>query len=322
MGIKHNIHRAVRTLALGATDLPQACDVDLQHPQHEILVRFLGLGPARDVTFFHSVACSVPFTFCIGFESSALDHATPDSYFDLEFCERQNETNVLGRIKLRYSKTLPADDYCLGLFEAVECHNFCISNYHLGMHRVFNAFNWWRDKRPNKENVPNLDFQCNAVTFICPRPVVLVCVANRDRGNVFPMNLLGDLGNDYFAFALNSRKQASPAVRRVQHLTVSTVPFDKKNIVRQLGKNHYQESIAWDELPLQLQHTHEFDVPSPEFAIRTKELQVLETLSLGSHDFFLAKTIRDLTKSSEQEFCMIHGFYSAYRNRKRGHGHV
>jgi hypothetical protein len=105
-------------------------------------------------------------------------------------------------------------------------------------------------------------------------------------------------------------------------LTVSTVPFDKKNIVRQLGKNHYQESIAWDELPLQLQHTHEFDVPSPEFAIRTKELQVLETLSLGSHDFFLAKTIRDLTKSSEQEFCMIHGFYSAYRNRKRGHGHV
>jgi hypothetical protein len=87
-------------------------------------------------------------------------------------------------------------------------------------------------------------------------------------------------------------------------------------MVRQLGKNHYREWIAWDELPFQLQQIPDFEIPSPEFAIRVKQLQVLETLPLGSHDFFLARTVRSATKSAEQEFHMIHGFYSAYRNRK------
>jgi flavin reductase (DIM6/NTAB) family NADH-FMN oxidoreductase RutF len=317
MGIRHDIHRMMRKIALGATDLPQACDVELEYPQDEIIVRFVGLGPARDVTLLHSVACAVPFTFCIGFELSARTHLTRDKHFELEFCERRDGGSVLGRIRLRFSKTLPAENGCVALFEAVECHNFCISKYRLGAHRLWDAYSWWRKKRPGKEKIPALDSQCNAVTFICPRPVVLVCVVDGDQGNVFPMNLLGDLGSDYFAFALNSRKQASPLIRRVGQLTISTISLSKKAIARQLGKNHYREWIAWDELPFQLQQIHDFEIPSPEFAIRVKQLQVLETLPLGSHDFFLAKTIRSAVTSAGPEFHMIHGFYSAYRNRKR-----
>ena len=316
MGIKHNVHRAVRKLALGATDLPQACDIELKHPQNEILVRLVGLGPARDVTFLHSVACTTPFTFCIGLDSSDLTQIPEDRHFELEFCERQDEGNVLGRIKLRYSKALPAENRCLALFQAIGCQNFCISSYHLAVHGLLNAFNSWKNRRPDQEAVPALDNQCNAVAFISPKPVVLVCVDDGARRNLFPMNLLGNLGNDYFAFALNSRKRASPLVRHIGHLTVSTVPLSKKDFVRQLGKNHYRESIAWEELPFQLRHIRDFEIPSPEFAIRVKELQVLKSLPLGSHDFFLARTVRSATKSSEQEFHMIHGFYSAYRNRK------
>lgn len=317
MGIKHNIHRAVRKFALGATDLPQACDIELKHPQDEILVRLIGLGAPRDVTFLHSVACTTPFTFCIAVESSDLAHIIDDRHFKLEFCERRHEDNVLGRIKLQYRKALPAENRCVALFQAVDCHNFCISPYYLAMHGLFNAFSLWKNRGTDKEKVPALDERCNAVAFISPRPVVLVCVADGGRGNLFPMNLLGDIGNDYFAFSLNSRKQASPLVRRLGRLTVSTVPLSKKDIVRQLGKNHYRESIAWDELPFQVQHIHGFEIPSPEFGIRVKELQVLKSFPLGSHDFFLAQTVRSATKSSGHEFHMIHGFYSAYRNRKK-----
>ena len=278
------------------------------------MVRFSGLGTPRDVTLLHSVACAVPYTFCIGFESSARPQLTSGKCSTLEFCERRDESRVLGMITLRFSKTLATDNCCLGLFEAVECRNFCISRYHLCAHRVFNTYKWWRNKRPDKEKIPAFDARCNAVTFICPRPVVLVCVVDGDRG-LFPMNLLGDLGCGYFAFALNSRKRASPLVRRLGHLTVSTVPLNKKTVVRQLGKNHYRESISWEALPFALQQANGFQISAPEFEIRVKELQILETLPLGSHDFFLAKTVRSATASG-QEFHMIHGYYSAYRSRQ------
>jgi hypothetical protein len=142
-----------------------------------------------------------------------------------------------------------------------------------------------------------------------------VCVADGDGGNVFPMNLLGELGGDYFGFALNHRKRASPLVRRLGHLTVSTVPLNKKDLVRQLGKNHYRESISWQELPFALRHLSSSDIAAPEFAIRVKELQVFDSLPLGSHDFFLARTVRTVTTPGE-EFHMIHGHYCAYRRRE------
>jgi flavin reductase (DIM6/NTAB) family NADH-FMN oxidoreductase RutF len=315
MGMNHDIYRTLRKLVLGKTDLPQACDIELDYPQNEVIVRFVGLGAPRDVTLLHSVASAVPFTFCIGFEASVTAQLKSGHCFTLEFCERGAEGHVLGMIKLRFSKTLTTENCCLGLFEAVECHNFCISSYHLRAHEVFNAYQWWRNRRPDKEKVPALDARCNAVTFICPRPVVLVCVVDGNRGNLFPMNLLGDLGSNYFGFALSSRKSASPLARRLGHLTVSTVPLSKKALVRQLGKNHYRESFSWEELPFALQQRNGFKLPSPEFAIRVKELQVLEVVPLGSHDFFLARVLQSATMSG-QEFHMIHGYYSAYRNRK------
>jgi flavin reductase (DIM6/NTAB) family NADH-FMN oxidoreductase RutF len=315
VNIRRSGYLALRKLFLGATDLPQACDIELAHPQSEIMVRLVGMGPPRDVTRFHSVACAAPFTFCIGFESPEKNHLAPGKLFTLEFCERKQEGHVLGRIKLRFREIVPAEDYCLGLFEAVECHNFCIPRSRLYAHEVFNTYKGLRNSKPGKPRVSFLDSRCNTVTFICPRPVVLVCVVDEARGNLFPMNLLGDLGNNYFGFALNSRRQASPIIRRLGHLTVSTVPLSKKAVVRQLGKNHYRESIAWDELPFALRQTNGFNIPAPEFAIRVKELQILETLPLGSHDFFLAKTVRSATTSG-QEFHMIHGYYSAYRSRE------
>lgn len=315
MGIQHDIYRTIRKVALGKTDLPQACDIELSYPQNEVIVRFVGLGAPRDVTQLHSVACAVPFTYCIGFETSAAAQLTRGKDFGLEFCDRRDEAHMLGLVKLRFAKTLKAGNCCLALFEAMECHNFCISGYRQCAHRIFDTYKSWKDRRPDKEKVPALEARCNGVTFICPRPVVLVCVVDGSRGNLFPMNLLGDLGENYFGFALNSRKSVSPLAKRLGRLTVSTVPLNKKTLIRQLGKNHYRELLSWEELPVTLRQSNGFTIPAPEFAIRTKELQIIETQSLGSHDFFLAKVVQSAA-TPDQEFHMIHGYYSAYRARQ------
>jgi flavin reductase (DIM6/NTAB) family NADH-FMN oxidoreductase RutF len=316
MDVKRKIHQALRKLLLGGTDLPQACDISLDHPQTEISVRLLGMGLDLDVTNSHSVACAVPFMFCIGLEHSELHKLVTGSYFTLEFRENRGRGKVLGVIKLKLQTNLLVECHWVGLFKAVECQNYCIPRYRLHAHQfLLRYYQRKNGRRAGEMQVSTLDTQCNAVTFICPRPVVLVCVVDGFRGNVFPMNLLGDLGGNYFAFALNGERQAAPLVERLGRLTLSTVPLSKSPIVRELGKNHYLNPIPLEEVPFALQQSGGLDIPFPEFAIRVRELQVLEVRSLGSHNFFLAKTTRETINMSGQEFHMIHGFYAA----RRGH---
>lgn len=315
MGFRRKIHQNLRKLLLGGTDLPQACEISLDHPQAEINVRLFGMGLDRDVTNSHSVACAAPFMFCIGLKCSEAAELTIGGYFTLQFRETQNQGKILGVIKLELQTILPVESYWIGLFRSVECQNYCIPRYRLLAHQIFLRYYQRKNgRRADEMRVSTLDSQCNAVTFICPRPIVVVCVVDGIRGNIFPMSLLGDLGDNYFAFALNCERRAAPLVARVRRLTLSTVPQNKSSIVRELGKNHHRDSISWDDVPFTLQHSNRLEVAFPEFAIRIWELQVLEALPLGSHTFFLAKTIRETTNMSGQEIHWIHGFYAAHRD--------
>jgi hypothetical protein len=134
------------------------------------------------------------------------------------------------------------------------------------------------------------------------------------------MNLLGDLGGNYFAFALNSERRPARLIARLRRLTISTVPLNKSLVVRELGRNHYIDSISLSELPFALRQSDGLGIPYPEFAIRITGLQVFEVRPLGSHTLFLAKTIQKAINVPGEEFHMIHGFYAAYRKSQTNDG--
>jgi flavin reductase (DIM6/NTAB) family NADH-FMN oxidoreductase RutF len=151
--------------------------------------------------------------------------------------------------------------------------------------------------------------------FICPRPVVLVSLLDGERGNIFPMNLMGSIGEGYLAFALNSKRQAAPLVERVGQLALSTLPFDQSTTAQELGKNHYQESIDWEQLPFTTRPSTVLGIPVPHFAVRVRELRVREVRRLGSHTFFVAKIVGDECLTDGPAYYMIHGMYEAWRRR-------
>jgi flavin reductase (DIM6/NTAB) family NADH-FMN oxidoreductase RutF len=153
------------------------------------------------------------------------------------------------------------------------------------------------------------------VFFICPRPVVLVSVMHGDAGNIFPMNLFGGIGDGYFAFALNSMRNAAPLVERAGRVALSSIPFEHAGTARQLGKNHRQEFVNWDELPFRTTRSTALGLPIPEFALRVREVEIEAVRQLGSHTLFFARVIRDVRLRDDLQFCMIHGIYQARRLR-------
>jgi flavin reductase (DIM6/NTAB) family NADH-FMN oxidoreductase RutF len=151
------------------------------------------------------------------------------------------------------------------------------------------------------------------VFFICPRPVVLVSVVDGNAGNVFPMNLMGSIGNGCFAFALNSSRPASSLVERSGRVALSSIPLEQASVARQLGRNHRQESVDWNQLPFPVKMSTALGIPVPGFALRVREMQIEAARKLGSHTLFMAQIIRDETWAEGLQFFMVHGVYQAWR---------
>ena len=113
-----------------------------------------------------------------------------------------------------------------------------------------------------------------AVLFICPRPVALVTATFEDRGNMFPMNLMGSIGNGYFAFALNNTRPASHLVKRAGRIALSTIPLEHAELARRFGRNHKLEYSNWNELPFPTKLSPVLHIPVPCFTLRVREMEI------------------------------------------------
>jgi flavin reductase (DIM6/NTAB) family NADH-FMN oxidoreductase RutF len=153
------------------------------------------------------------------------------------------------------------------------------------------------------------------VFFICPRPVVLVSVQHKDEGNVFPMNLMGPIGEGKFAFALNSTRHAAPIVVNARRAAISNVPLAEAVLAKGLGRNHLKTSIDLSKLPFESRPSHTFGFPVPDFAVRVRELEIESSQRLGSHTFFIARLVHDERFTAAQEFFYVHGIYQSWRVR-------
>ena len=110
---------------------------------------------------------------------------------------------------------------------------------------------------------------------------------------MFPMNLMGAVGNGYFAFGLNSSRAAAPLVERARRVVLSSVPLEQAPVVAKLGSNHRKPSIDWSQLPFAIVRPNTIDAPVAVFALTVREMQVEVVRRLGSHTLFVARTIAE-----------------------------
>jgi len=313
MSLLKQARKIVRRMVLGDTDLPQQCAVAMPDPQDEISVWLYGAGPPRDVTDAHAPACAAPFTIGIGLE----DDPGESAHLSLRFCERHGERRMLGEIGLRAAGIIRTSGQTLRLFQARSCRNHCLPWTRLWAHQLLQVYFQWRRGGDPDVRMDTLGTRSMMVLFICPRPVVLVSVMHGETGNIFPMNLMGPIGKDYMAFALNSSRQAAPFVERAGCTVFSNIPSEQSEVARQLRGNHRQKSVRWDQLPFETRPSASLGIPVPCFALRVREMEVEAVRKLGSHTLFVARVVHDERRSARPQFTMIHGIYQARRLRMR-----
>ena len=302
----------------GLAKIPSKVDLALQYPQSEVDVWLHGLRVPVDVTHQHLMACGAPLTICVGFDSERLRDENFDQQMTLRFHEHASPKWLLGEIGLRFVSGFTVAKQTLCLFHTTYHKNCCLPRLLLWAQYMRHA----RSRRKNRAK--NLDVPISTpearamiVFYFCPRPIALVTVEEGHVRNMFPMNLMGSIGNGYFAFGLNSSRAAAPLVERARRVVLSSVPPEQSAVVSKLGANHRRSSIDWNQLPFALVRPNMIDAPVASFALTVSEMQIEVVRRLGSHTLFVAKTIAEERLAEGPQLYHVHGIY---QSRLRGLG--
>lgn len=311
--------KVIQRIVFGDTLLPQAFTIGLAEPQTEITVWLHGMGTPLDITRRHSMACTDPFTVCIAFDEGRRLSDETYSHLSMKFCERDGQKRVLGEISLnlKTATVIPAFGTELVLFEARSSKNYCLPKIQTLAHYVRQRYLLWRRVDIAGTKMSFLERRAVMVMFIRPHPVVLLSLCGEAGGNIFPMNIMGDLDNGYFAFALKESKLAAHLVERAGRVALSSVPVSQTSLAYKLGANHRKQSIDWNKLPFATEMSSAFDIPVPVFALRVREMEIEAVRKIGSHIFFVARIIRDESFADSAGLCIVHGFYQAWRLKGR-----
>jgi flavin reductase (DIM6/NTAB) family NADH-FMN oxidoreductase RutF len=314
MGPEPVFRELLKRVLFGAQNFPQQCPVGMVDPQSEIVVRLNGIGEPLDVTHRHMMACGFPFTIGIGCEPDVAARVQESNSLSLAFHERGGGRRLLGKIGLRHNARIAAGGKMLCLLQPKSYANYCLPRPWLWSRYLYYA----RSRSgSHTAEMPLTWREVNSMSvfYICPRPVVLATLCEGYGGNMFPVNLMGSIDEDYFVFALNASRKATGLVERSRRIALSTVPLDQSPLALALGKNHRVDHISWDDLPFTMKKSTLLGIPVPPFAMRVREMQVESIWEIGSHKLFVARILHDDRSRDGLEFFVIHGIYQAYRQR-------
>jgi flavin reductase (DIM6/NTAB) family NADH-FMN oxidoreductase RutF len=204
----------------------------------------------------------------------------------------------------------------IALFEAGESRNYCVSRLRGAAIRSYETWKAARDRNPRNIRMTPSDMFAMWVLHDAPRPVVAVSYGSEEKGNLFPMDLVGPLSDRCYVLGLHSSSPAIPIFRDTGRIAVSEMPVQAKNAVYALGKNHREAYREVSKLPLMTTPSPLFRIPVPAEALSVRELAVEEVLDLGSHHLFATSVKSFENKSTGPRMTHIHRLYQQYLMRQ------
>jgi flavin reductase (DIM6/NTAB) family NADH-FMN oxidoreductase RutF len=301
--------RSVARRALGP--LPQWSPVAIAPPQNAVAVSLEWPGGSRDVTENQTVASLKPLTLAIGLDDGIGSVAAAT----LVYRDGASNRNV-GVIGIRRSAVRTVGYASIGLFEVDRASQRCLSWPRRHWNSWLQARAMRRNKNPHNFEMAPAAVQQLMTFYIAPRPVVLVSVSEPAHSNIFPMDLIGPLGSACFTLALRSTSVSIPTMVSARRIAISGIGAEHKNAIYQLGEHHKKGFADWAALSFPTRPTPVFGIPAVSTALRVRELAVEHSEAIGSHVFFVCRTVSDSQPTDGPQLHHTAGFYQEFRRRR------
>ena len=159
------------------------------------------------------------------------------------------------------------------------------------------------------------DLKALNVFYMMPRPVYLISVVHGEASNVFPMDLVGPLGDDLFLLALRLTSPSVELIGKSGRVVAASAPAAMKEQVYHLGAHHKKRSIDWDALPFAVEPSPVFAMPTLSGPVGLRELEVLHSEPVGSHMLFVTSVANQIGEADEPQLSHVSDMYAHWRAR-------
>ena len=301
----------LRALASPLRPLALWSPIGLDSTQSLIDVCLDAAGREQDVTDRQVVLSLAPLVIAVAHSPA---HAAPRAR--LQFRDRERGIE-LGTLELRPAGQIASAEFSLDCYAVEQSSHHCLPAPLRAWQR------WLQQRRPREQrggfSMDALDVQHLLVFYICPRPVVLVSVDDGENQNLFPMDLVGPMGEEHFTLALRNTSPSVETMCKGGRVVLADVPLADRALAYSLGAHHRQKQIDWGTLPCDTVRSarHGFRVPAQSPGVR--ELDIVAVQPRGSHTIFLCRVAAEESHASVPRLFHTSGIHRAWR---RGQGNT
>ena len=226
-------------------------------------------------------------------------------------------SQVLGELRLASDGSVDFPDVRIPQFRPTRTSVSCIQKTVLAWRY---ALAWRQAQRnlrdPHAFHMSFPDLRALNVFYMMPRPVYLISVVHEDASNIFPMDLVGPFGDDRFLLALRLTSPSVELMRKSGRFVAAGAPAAMKPAVYQLGAHHKKRSIEWGSLPIRVEPSPAFGIPTVAGGLGIRELEVIRSEPVGSHMVFLTSAANRSAPPDKPQLCHVSDMYARWRERR------
>lgn len=275
-----NLFSIINRKVFGGADVRQFVGISLNKSCIQEKVFF----NTHDVTNYQWILCQSPFVIGIWFPFRS-DICLSDSSTNSLVLISYDEKKKIGEAKIKFIKKLNYTSGSLCLFSFVQAKSFQLNQL-----KKYFLYLIFLSQRKQELTYSQLKFFASGFSF--PRKVVLVVYADPEYHNFFPMDFQGYIPEENIQ--LLGLRQTNISLKRIisqRKIMVCEVDAREKEELYKWGKHHSQDPPPIESIKTHSERSHHFNFPVPQIARAYKEVEIIDTVNLGSHTLLIGKVM-------------------------------
>jgi hypothetical protein len=202
------------------------------------------------------------------------------------------------------------DDYVLLIFEAK-------SGQHSFLNPLRQRINRFKETR---KVVPSAGITLHGnlydqvrIAYSIPRIISIITITDGDLMNMFPTDLHGPIGKEFYCSSLRIGGKANEQVQKLKKIVASEVTSSSFRESYHLGKNHMHDLQHIDKFRNDQKKSKCLEFPLPENVIRYRELRQFDFLDHGIHRIHFYEVINEWAGDQNSKLAHIHQYFAQWR---------
>lgn len=297
------LKRKIREFFSGVGIAKEYPCVDQRQFEGEVNVYLQYNGHRSDITHTHLFLGYKPLIAGIWFP---LDiHAEE---VKIDFVHRSGKT--LANLRLKRFTSIQIDHNWLVIFTGLQANVYFLPL----MNRVAtNLLRRFRKRLQGNVEMEGNEYQQVQAMYSLPRKISVISLGEDGLYNMFPTDLHGNAGENFYVDSLRKAGKACQQVLDLKRIVKADIDIAAMNDAFAMGKNHMRDRAPQNNLPVE-GTSERYRLPLPKGVVAYKELLLHHHIEIGIHRLLIFKVENEkVVHSSKPVLACTNGHYIQWR---------